>query len=208
MPVVSDRARVNTAGAYVCLAGLFPFAIGSKLHNGHIPVIRLGGHREENETGWQCAAREVYEEASLHIEPLCPQMTYLADWDSFEAEIQEIQWQHETEQEPVPLLVVTYRHENVTSLSLMYLAHAEGHPRPSSEVKGILLLEKEEIHRLCQKPMTLEQYLSRGGKAILNDKFDTKLILEPFAQLRLLSRILSTEAQDRTASMKHQVSLF
>ena len=193
--VVRDiqNARVNTAGAYVCLDGYYPFAIGSKLHQGNIPIIRLGGHCEEHETGWQCAVREVYEEASLKIESLSPQKIYVADWDRLETELQEIQWRHETEQEPVPLLVVTYRRENVTSLSLMYLAHAEGFPRPSSEVKGILLPGKEEIHRLCQEPMTLEQYLSRGGRAILNAEFDTKLLLEPFAQLRLLYRILSVQ---------------
>jgi 8-oxo-dGTP pyrophosphatase MutT (NUDIX family) len=195
-----QNAGGTTAGAYVDLDGLYPFAIGSKLHDGNIPVIRLGGHREENETGWQCAAREVYEEASLHIEPLFPRTTYLANWDQLETELEEIQWQPKTEQEPAPILVVTYRRENVTSLSLMYLAHAEGHPRPSSEVKGILLLEKEEIHRLCQKPMTLEQYLRGGGRAILNDKFNTKLLLEPFAQLRLLSRILSIQSQNRAAA--------
>ena len=63
-------ARINTAGAYVLINGLYLFTIGIKLHNGQIPVIRLGGHREENETGWQCAEREVFEEANLQIEPL------------------------------------------------------------------------------------------------------------------------------------------
>jgi hypothetical protein len=188
-----QNARVNTAGAYICLDGLYLFAMGSKLHNGHIPIIRLGGHREEHETGWQCAVREVHEEASLQIEPLSPQVTYLADWDHLEAELQEIQWRHTAEQEPGPVLVATYRRENATTLSLMYLAHAEGAPRPSSEVKGILLLAKEEIHRLCREPLTLEQYLSRGGKAILNAEFDKKLLLEAFVQLRLLSRILSLQ---------------
>ncbi len=196
--VVMDiqNARVNTAGAYVCIDGYYPFAMGSKLHDGHIPVIRLGGHREGHETGWKCAAREVYEEASLQIQPRSPQVTYLSDWDRLEVELQEIQWRDQTEQEPAPILVITYWRENVTSLSLMYLAHAEGFPQPFSEVKGILLLKKEEIHGLCQEPVTLEQYLSQGGKAILNDEFDTKLLLEPFAQLRLLSRILNIRSEN------------
>ncbi len=193
-----QHARVNTAGAYVCLDGLYLFAIGIRLHNGHIPIVRLGGHREEHETGWQCAAREVCEEANLQIRPLAPLTTYLSDWDHIETKPQEIRWQHETEGEPIPILVVTYRREDQISLSLMYLAHAEGLPRPSSEVKGLLLLEKEEIHHLCQEPLTLEQYLSRGGKAILNGEFDPGLVLEPFAQLRLLSRILSIPSEYRT----------
>ena len=83
--------------------------------------------------------------------------------------------------------------------SIMYLAHAEGVPTPSSEVKGLLWLEKEEIHSLCREPLTLEQYLGRGGKAILKDEFDTRLVLEPFAQLRLLSRILSVQSEIEAA---------
>jgi len=194
--VIDIRAgRINTAGAYICLNGLYPFAIGIQPHNGHIPIVRLGGHREEYETGWQCAVREVYEETNLQIKPLLPQTTYLCDWDHIEAELQEIQWQHKFEQEPIPILVVTYRREDKIFLSVMYLAHTEGLPVPSSEVKGLLLLKKEEVHRLCQEPLTLEQYLSRGGKAILKDEFDTRLLLEPFAQLRLLSRILSVQSE-------------
>ena len=194
-----QNATINTVGAYVCINGLYPFAIGIQPHNGRIPVVRLGGHREEHETGWQCAVREVYEEANLQIEPLLPQTTYLSDWDHIETELQEIQWQHKIEQESIPILVVTYRGEDKMHLSLMYLAHAKGLPTPSSEVKGLLLLKKEEIHSLCQEPLTLEQYLSRGGKAILNAEFDTRLVLEPFAQLRLLSRILSVQSKIEAA---------
>lgn len=188
-----QNARVNTAGAYVRLDGCYPFAMGSKLHDGHIPVIRLGGHREGQETGWQCAAREVYEEAKLRIEPLPAQTTYLSDGDHLEAELQEVHWPRKHQQGPAPLLVVVYHRADKISLSLMYLAHAEGLPTPSSEVKGILLLNPEEIHRLCRQPVTLEQYLDRGGKAVLNAEFSPKLLLEPFAQLRLLSRILSLQ---------------
>lgn len=190
-----QNAQINTAGAYVSVNGYYPFAIGIRPHNGHIPIVRLGGHREEHETGWQCALREVYEEASLKIKPLLPQAAYLADWDFIDTDPKEIQWKYTSEQEPIPILIIAYHREGKTSLSLMYLAGAEGIPRPSSEVKGLLLLEKEEIHRLCQEPLTLEQYLSSGGKAILNAEFDTRLILEPFAQLRLLSRILNIQSE-------------
>ena len=191
-----QHARINTAGAYVCIDGYYVFAIGIKLHNGHIPIVRLGGHREGHETGWQCAVREVYEEANLPIQPQLSQTTYLSDWDHKE-ELQEIQWQQKIEQEPVPILVITYCREESVHLSLMYLAHAEGFPIPSSEVKGLLLLKEEEIHRLCHKPMTLEQYLHGGGKAILHAEFDGSLFLEPFVQLRLLSRILRMQSRSK-----------
>ena len=193
-----QSARINTAGAYVRVNELYLFTIGIKPHNGQIPVIRLGGHREENETGWECAEREVLEEASLQIEPITPQNTYLIDWDNIDAEPSIVQWQ-QTKQEPVPFLVVTYRHDEKVSLSLMYLAHAKGIPTPSSEVKGLLLLEESEILRLCQEPVTLENFLNNGGKAILKDEFDTSRVLEPFAQLRLLSRILQMSEKSKAA---------
>jgi hypothetical protein len=40
-------ASIRTAGAYLCINGLYVFAIGNQLHNGSIPVFRLGGHRED-----------------------------------------------------------------------------------------------------------------------------------------------------------------
>ena len=85
----------------MCVHGLYPFAMGTELHNGYIPVFRLGGHRLEHENGWQCAVREVYEETNLQINPLTPSTTYLLpDGDCTDAELEKIQWQHETEQEP------------------------------------------------------------------------------------------------------------
>jgi hypothetical protein len=195
---------INTAGAYVSIHGLYLFAIGIQPHNGHIPVVRLGGHRQGNETGWGCAVREVREESNLQIKPLPPQTTYLCDWDHIDAELQEMQWRHKIEQEPTPMLVITYRREEKTHLSIMYLAHADGIPTPSCEVKGLLLLEKEEIHRLCREPLSLEGFLARGGRAMLNAKFDTKLLLEPFAQLRLLSRLLNVPPKIATASQSNE----
>jgi hypothetical protein len=190
-----QSASINTAGAYVCLNGYYVFTLGIEPHNGRIPIVRLGGHREGNETGWQCAVREALEEASLRIKPILPPATYLCAGDNLDAELARIQWPHKPEQEPVPFLVVTHRRDEKIILSLMYLAHADGIPAPSSEVKGLILLDGTEIQRLCQGPITLHQYLDSGGRAILKAGFDLSLILEPFAQLRLLSRILSPEPE-------------
>ena len=65
------------------------------------------------------------------------------DAGHIESELQKICWQASNE-ESVPLLVTVYRRDGTILLSLMYLAHADGYPLPSSEVKGIVLLEKEE----------------------------------------------------------------
>ena len=196
-----QNARINTAGAYICIDGYYLFAIGIQPHNGHIPVVRLGGHREGNETGWQCALREVYEESNLEIKPLWPKATYFAEWNHIASGLQELHWQPKIEAEPIPILVVVYPQENDIHLSLMYLAQAEGFPVPSSEVQGLVLLKEAEVHRLCEEPMNLEEYLRGGGRALLNAEFNTSLVLEPFTQLRLLSRIMllqsKIEAQTR-----------
>lgn len=59
-----QNAKINTAGAYVRINGLYLFTIGIKPHHGNIPVVRIGGHQEGNETGWQCAMREAFEKIS------------------------------------------------------------------------------------------------------------------------------------------------
>ena len=137
--------------------------------------------------------REVFEEASIRIKPLTPPTTFLADGDYLESDLKEIPWSHETDRENIPFLVVFYSRDGKISLSLMFLAEADQLPTPSSEIKGLLLLEKENIHWLCQESRTLEQYLNRGGKAIMNQDFDRGLVLQPFTQLRLLSRILAAK---------------
>lgn len=192
-----QRAQVNTAGAYVCINGLHPFAIGARPHNGMTPVVRLGGHREGDETGWQCAVREVFEETTLQIKPKIPPKTYLLpNGDSGDLEVEDIPWQVANEQEPAPFLIVAYPRENQTLLSLMYMVQATGVPIPSAEVRGLLLLNETEIHRLCHEAITLKEYLRCGGTALLNHSFDEDLILEPFLQLRLLSKILKLQSKD------------
>lgn len=188
------NAKINTAGAYVSVNGAYLFAVGDKPYQGRIPVVRLGGHREVKETGWQCAMREVYEETGCQITPLSPSKTYLlSDGDNLDTEFEIIKWEHA--EEPAPLLIVAYFRAGETLLSLMYLAQTANSPTPSTEIKGLLLLKKEEIHRLCEEPTTLKQYLASGGQAILNYNFDQSLFLEPFMQLRLLSRILLIESE-------------
>jgi hypothetical protein len=186
-----QNVRINTAGAYVSVHGRYPFAIGATLYQGRIPVFRLGGHREEGETGWRCAQREVYEETGLRLKPLKPRTTYsLVEGIQAETDLQETLWNGSADQGIIPLLVISYPIQGERLLSLMYLAEAEEFPTPSPEVPGLLLLDEEKIHWLCQAPRTLAQYLDGGGKALLAGQFDHSLILEPFIQLRLFSNIL------------------
>ena len=185
-----QAAIIKTAGAYVCVNGLYIFALGIHPHQGHTPVIRLGGHLEENETGWQCAVREANEEASIKIKPILPDTTYLTNGNHAEPQLQKITWAGKEYDENIPFLATHYFREGQITLSLMYLAKTDELPKPSSEIKGLLLLKQKDVHQICEEQITLQQYLDEGGLAILHDYFDKNLPLEPFLQLRLLSRLL------------------
>ena len=186
-------AVLKTAGAYVKIGGLFPFAIGWQLHEGNIPVVRLGGHIIGDETGWDCAFREAKEEANIQISLIIPENTYFFSAETQEADLQEVQWEQIKLPGPKPLLMVGYRTDHDLSLSLMYLAESDENPTPSAEVKGILLLDPGSIIQICESSMTLDQYLKQGGKAIFTEQFDRNRTLEPFLQLRILSRLLKAQ---------------
>jgi hypothetical protein len=186
-------AVLKTAGAYIKIGGLFPFAIGWQLHLGNIPVIRLGGHVIGDETGWECAFREIKEEANIQVSLINPEKTYFFSPETQGADLQEIQWEQLNFPGPKPLLVVGYSTDLELSLSLMYLAESKENPTPSAEIKGILLLDPNSIIQICASSMTLDQYLKQGGKAIFTEQFEQNRIIEPFLQLRILSQLLKAQ---------------
>jgi hypothetical protein len=74
--MLSAPYQIVTAGVCVCVAGCFPFQVGPSASGETLGVVRLGGHREEGETAWQCAAREAFEEAHLQVLARQPPATY------------------------------------------------------------------------------------------------------------------------------------
>jgi 8-oxo-dGTP pyrophosphatase MutT (NUDIX family) len=186
------EARIATAGAYVLLDGYYPFVVGPKHTGDTLAVVRLGGHCEAGESAWRCAAREIYEEANLQVHPLPPPATYWLDGAQADADIRIRRgaWPADSANNPAPLFVASYQQAQGRQLSVMYLAHATGHPKPSAEVRGLLLLRPHDIHTIVQRPITLGQYLRAGGQAVLQDRLDEDRLLEPFLQLQALSRML------------------
>jgi|GEM_PF-986820 hypothetical protein len=185
-----DKARVGTAGAYLIVENCYVFVVAPKHGGDSLAVIRLGGHCEANETAWECAAREVNEEADLNIHRSSPLGTYWVDrgWD--DTDLQEIVWTQDTSEGAAPLLIGSDNRSHDHQIAVMYLARANESPTPSSEVRGLLLLRPNEIGWIVEHTVTLGQFLSSGGKAILEDGFDERKVLEPFFQLRALSAIL------------------
>ena len=175
-----DKAKVGTAGAYVMVSGYYVFAVGPK-HNGDtLAIIRLGGHCESGETAWQCAVREVNEEAQINIHPVIPPATYWLNRDHSDAELQQVIWPCDKVNKEIPLYVASNNPMPIRKLSVMYLVQTDEVPTTSAEIRGLLLLRPDDIFKIVHQTITLRQYFQEGGKEILHEGFDSCKVLEPF----------------------------
>lgn len=178
--------NVRTSGAYVIYKGLFVFQVGPTKEGDKLGVVRLGGHREGNETALDTAKREVFEEAQIEIAPFNPNTTfYLSEWNDEPTKV--------NINEPVVPILIKGNEE--TSYSIMYLSNTSTLPTPSSESKGVLLLSPENVRVICRKKISLSDYQKLGGISILKTEIDVNLILQPFPQLLFLSRLLNDETK-------------
>ncbi|WHY31559.1 NUDIX domain-containing protein [Bacillus wiedmannii] len=173
--------NVRTSGAYVIYKNLFVFQVGPTSKGDTLGVVRLGGHKESDETAVETAKREVKEEASIDITILNSLTTYYKEnWNAQSKEIK-------VENEVNPILIIDSPDE---SLSIMYVAYSKMLPKPSSETSGLLLLSLNDIELVCTGKITLNDYINQGGVAILKEKMDKELILQPFPQLMFLAELL------------------
>ncbi|MES5938784.1 MULTISPECIES: NUDIX domain-containing protein [unclassified Bacillus cereus group] len=176
--------NVRTAGAYVIYKNLFVFQVGPTNKGDTLGVVRLGGHKEGDETAVETAKREVKEEAAIDITILSsPSIYYKKNWSAQSKKIK-------VENEINPILIIDSPHE---TLSIMYMAHSKNVPNPSSETNGLLLISVSDIKLICNKEITLNDYIKQGGMAILKEKMDKELILQPFPQLKFLEELLKED---------------
>ncbi|ADY21804.1 NUDIX domain-containing protein [Bacillus paranthracis] len=176
--------NVRTSGAYVMYKNSFVFQVGPTSEGDTLGVVRLGGHKEADETAVETAKREVKEEASIDITILnSPTTYYKENWNAQSKKIK-------VENEVNPILIIDSLDE---SLSIMYVAYSKIPPKPSSETNGLLLLSLSDIELICTGKITLNDYINQGGVAILKETMDKELILQSFPQLMFLSELLKED---------------
>lgn len=181
-----NRINIKTSGAYVLYKGLFIFQVGPTREGDKLGVVRLGGHRENNETALETAKREVFEEAQVEIDSFNPNTTFLlSEWNEEPTEVN-------VNEPTAPILI---KGNEKSSYSVMYLSNTISMPTPSSESKGLLLLSPSEVQLICSKRISLSDYQELDGVSIIKSEIDTNLILQPFPQLLFLSRLLNEEAE-------------
>ncbi|MGK0532385.1 NUDIX hydrolase [Bacillus sp. 'calajunan'] len=182
--MIHINKNVRTSGAYVMYKNLFVFQVGPTSKGDTLGVVRLGGHKEDEETAVETAKREVREEATIDITILSsPSTYYKQNWNAQSKKIK-------VENEIDPILIIDSPDE---TLSIMYMAYSENEPTPSSETNGLLLLSVSNIRLICSKAITLNDYIKQGGIAILKEKMDKELILQPFPQLLFLAELLKED---------------
>ncbi|MCU5436900.1 NUDIX domain-containing protein [Bacillus mobilis] len=182
--MIQIEKNVRTAGAYVVYKSLFVFQVGPTSIGDTLGVIRLGGHKEADETAVETAKREVKEEAAIDIAIYSSPSTYYKEnWNAQSKKIR-------VENEINPIFIIDSPDE---TLSIMYMAHSEYEPTPSSETNGLLLLSVSDIKLICSKEITLNDYIKQGGMAILKEKINKDLILQPFPQLMFLAELLKED---------------
>ncbi|PDZ46938.1 NUDIX hydrolase [Bacillus wiedmannii] len=182
--MIHINKNVRTSGAYVMYKNLFVFQVGPTSKGDTLGVVRLGGHKEDEETAVEIAKREVREEATIDITILSsPSTYYKQNWNAQSKKIK-------VENEIDPILIIDSPDE---TLSIMYMAYSENEPTPSSETNGLLLLSVSNIRLICSKAITLNDYIKQGGIAILKEKMDKELILQPFPQLLFLAELLKED---------------
>jgi hypothetical protein len=178
--------NIRTSGAYVLYKGLFVFQVGPTKEGDKPGVVRLGGHREDNETALDTAKREVFEEAQVDITLFNPNTTfYLSDWNAKPSKV--------ILNEPVSPILIEGNEES--PYTIMYLSNTSNLPTPSSESQGLLLLSPTNVQLICRNKISLSDYTKLNGVCIIKSEIDMNLILQPFPQLLFLSRLLNMETE-------------
>ena len=180
------KQKIVTSGVYASVKGRFIFQIGPTKVGDTLGVVRIGGHREIDETGWECARREALEEASIQVIPVTPPNTYWTEIENY-SELKLGKWSSDSDGQVKPIVVTIRSEDYITPL---YLGYTLGEPVPTREAKALILLSPLDVCLIVTKKVTLKQYINNGGTVIFREELPQHLLLEPFVHLKILCQLL------------------
>lgn len=166
-----------------------PFQMGPTPDESALAIVWLGGHREANETAWECVQREVFEESQMRVTPLVPSMTFQCPKTTLDTEIilEPVEGFQSPEKEGQPHPLIIGREATVQNVTPMFLSISHDDPIPSMEAKALILLTRNDVLRLCSERITLEEFQSSGGRVRFRQQMNRKLPFKTIAQLVMLS---------------------
>ena len=170
----------------------FVFAFGPTPDGSRLAVVRLGGHIMDDESWIQCVTREISEEADIIPELINPVSTYWHESGSAHDNLVQVDLNGKSGSAATFLVTSTKRNYERRA-ALTYLAVARENPQPFAETVGIIFLGHSQVLNLCANPVSLDEFLSQGGRMMLRGSVDSSLVLTPFLQLRLLPELLRNE---------------
>jgi hypothetical protein len=180
--------NLRTIGAFILYQDTLVFMIGPDYSGRRLGIIRLGGHIESEENYLDALNREIKEEASIEVKLVNSTHTYyMSNW----LEESYIDITNQVSLDIKPLVIV----KDVAPSTAIFLAYADSEPKPASEASGLIFLKLNELRSILKKHIKLKEFISNGGKVIINKKLDENLEIAAGVHLHFLYKLINDKNQ-------------
>ncbi len=152
MYTVVSLSDVKTAGVLLREEGRWVFCYGPHVSGG-VYVFRIGGHREPEESPWECAAREAGEEAATIVHQVPSEVS--VQTDGAHGTISTLPWPAVVEGHPEERpLVLGGSLEPATVSSTLFLAETTVECDPRDQIFGLVKLTPDQVVETVRVPGT------------------------------------------------------